>query len=125
MHAVNQPGFGHIAFAVMDVHDAREAVIAAGGTQVGEVVTLVLTTKAAVTWCYVRDPEGNMIELQADAAYVQSSEAANHRTFAGRRTHLEEPGTNRETRRNVRIACCYLKRPKPERFVDIKKLVYI
>lgn len=65
MHAVNQPGFGHIAFAVMDVRDARGAVIAAGGTPVGEIVRLVLTTGAEVTWCYVRDPEGNMIELQS------------------------------------------------------------
>ncbi|HKO33374.1 MAG TPA: VOC family protein [Candidatus Limnocylindria bacterium] len=37
---VNRPGFGHIAFAVDDVPLARETVLAAGGSAVGEVVTL-------------------------------------------------------------------------------------
>jgi catechol 2,3-dioxygenase-like lactoylglutathione lyase family enzyme len=42
--AANRPGFGHIAFAVPDVHAAREAVLAEGGGAVGEVVTLYLDT---------------------------------------------------------------------------------
>jgi predicted enzyme related to lactoylglutathione lyase len=63
--AVNRPGFGHIAFQVADVGTAREAVLAAGGRAVGEVVTLQIASGARVTWCYVTDPEGNMIELQA------------------------------------------------------------
>ncbi len=63
--AVNRPGFGHIAFAVDDVPAAREAVLAAGGRSVGEVVTTSIATGAKVTWCYVTDPEGNVIELQA------------------------------------------------------------
>ena len=67
LHAVNEPGFGHIAFAVTDVAKAREAVLAAGGATVGEIVTLRLATGALVTWCYVRDPEGNIIELQSVA----------------------------------------------------------
>ncbi len=63
--AVNRPGFGHIAFSVEDVVAAREAVLQAGGHPVGEIVTLQTTTGAKVTWCYVNDPEGNIIELQA------------------------------------------------------------
>lgn len=63
--AVNRPGLGHIAFSVDDVPGAREAVLAAGGSAVGEVVTLQLATGARVTWCYVRDPEGNIVELQS------------------------------------------------------------
>ncbi len=63
--AVNRPGFGHIAFAVDDVPAARDAVLAAGGRSVGEVVTTSIATGAKVTWCYVTDPEGNIIELQA------------------------------------------------------------
>ncbi len=63
--AVNRPGFGHIAFAVADVPAAREAVLADGGRSVGEVVTTSIATGAKVTWCYVTDPEGNVIELQA------------------------------------------------------------
>ena len=37
---VNRPGFGHIAFVVDDVPQARETVLAAAGRSVGEVVTL-------------------------------------------------------------------------------------
>jgi predicted enzyme related to lactoylglutathione lyase len=62
---VNRPGFGHIAFAVPDVVAAREAVLQAGGRPVGEVVSVTIASGAVVTWCYVTDPEGNIIELQA------------------------------------------------------------
>jgi predicted enzyme related to lactoylglutathione lyase len=62
---VNRPGFGHIAFAVEDVAAAQSAVLQAGGRAVGEIVTLPVATGATVTWCYVADPEGNLIELQA------------------------------------------------------------
>jgi len=63
--AVNRPGFGHIAFSVDDVTATREAVLNAGGQPVGEIVTLQVATGAKVTWCYVTDPEGNVIELQS------------------------------------------------------------
>ena len=66
--AVNRPGFGHIAFSVDDVAAAREAVLKSGGRAVGEVVTVPIATGAKVTWCYVTDPEGNVIELQAWSA---------------------------------------------------------
>ncbi len=62
---VNRPGFGHIAFSVDDVVAAQVAILQAGGSAVGEVVTLQTATGAKVTWCYVTDPEGNIIELQA------------------------------------------------------------
>jgi predicted enzyme related to lactoylglutathione lyase len=63
--AVNRPGFAHIAFSVENVRDARAEVLASGGSPVGDVVTLATATGARVTWCYVADPEGNIIELQA------------------------------------------------------------
>jgi catechol 2,3-dioxygenase-like lactoylglutathione lyase family enzyme len=65
LNAVNRPGLGHLAFGVDDVASAREMVLAAGGSAVGEAVTLATATGARVTWCYVRDPEGNIIELQS------------------------------------------------------------
>jgi catechol 2,3-dioxygenase-like lactoylglutathione lyase family enzyme len=63
--AVNRPGYGHIAFSVPDVGKGRDDVLAAGGRTVGEIVTLEVQTGARVTWCYVTDPEGNVIELQS------------------------------------------------------------
>ncbi|HEU4919022.1 MAG TPA: VOC family protein [Candidatus Limnocylindrales bacterium] len=63
--AVNRPGLGHIAFAVPDVAAARDAVLAAGGGVVGEVVTTGTSDGRRVTWTYVTDPEGNILELQA------------------------------------------------------------
>jgi predicted enzyme related to lactoylglutathione lyase len=63
--AVNRPGFAHIAFLVASVTEAREQVLSHGGSAVGEVVTLETSTGAEVTWCYVRDPEGNILELQS------------------------------------------------------------
>lgn len=63
--AVNRRGFGHIAFVVDDVPAAREAVLAAGGRPVGEVVTLTNALGKRLTWVYVTDPEGNILELQS------------------------------------------------------------
>lgn len=63
--AVNRPGYGHIAFAVDSVTDARSEVLAHGGKAVGKVVTLTTSAGTRVTWCYVTDPEGNVVELQS------------------------------------------------------------
>ena len=67
---VNRPGFQHIAFAVPAVAEARAQVLAAGGETVGEIVTLQTADGRYVTWTYVTDPEGNIVELQSwsDAA---------------------------------------------------------
>ena len=62
---VNRPGFQHIAFAVPSVAEARAAVLAAGGSVVGDVVTLGTADGRFVTWTYLTDPEGNILELQS------------------------------------------------------------
>lgn len=62
---VNRPGFGHLAFDVPSVVAARKQVLQAGGNVIGEVVNLTTSTGAVVTWCYVTDPEGNILELQS------------------------------------------------------------
>lgn len=59
----NRSGFGHIAFVVPDVEAAREAVLRAGGSQHGEIVTTQAGARR-VRWVYMRDPEGNLVELQ-------------------------------------------------------------
>jgi len=60
----NQPGFAHIAFLVDDVATARQAVLEAGGGEVGEVVALPVAGAGTVELAYLTDPEGNIIEVQ-------------------------------------------------------------
>ncbi len=62
--AVNRPGLGHLAFAVDDVDAACSAVLEAGGSLVGRVVSLEVPGAGLVTFAYAADPEGNVIELQ-------------------------------------------------------------
>jgi predicted enzyme related to lactoylglutathione lyase len=62
--AVNRPGFSHLAFRVEDVHQAVEVILKHGGKPAGEVVTTKVGTDKSITWCYMTDPEGNIIELQ-------------------------------------------------------------
>jgi len=62
---INRPGFGHIAFLVEDVAAARAAVLAAGGRDYGRTVSVPVPGAGTVTFVYVCDPEGNIIELQS------------------------------------------------------------
>jgi predicted enzyme related to lactoylglutathione lyase len=62
--AANRPGFGHIAFAVDDVEATREAVLAAGGGELGKVISVEVVGVGAITFAYLTDPEGNIIEVQ-------------------------------------------------------------
>jgi len=62
--APNMPGYGHIAFAVDDVEATKEAVLAKGGGSVGEVVNVDLPGVGRLEFAYMRDPEGNIIEIQ-------------------------------------------------------------
>jgi predicted enzyme related to lactoylglutathione lyase len=61
----NRPGWSHLAFEVDDVAEALQAVLAAGGSRLGEVVTFDVPGAGTITWTYARDPEGNIIELQS------------------------------------------------------------
>ncbi len=63
--AANRPGLAHFAFVVPDVAAAREIVLAEGGSELGPVITSQTADGRRVTWTYVRDPEGNLVELQA------------------------------------------------------------
>jgi catechol 2,3-dioxygenase-like lactoylglutathione lyase family enzyme len=62
--AANQCGFAHIAFAVEDVDQALQAVIAAGGGAVGKVASTEVAGVGLLRVAYARDPEGNIVELQ-------------------------------------------------------------
>lgn len=61
--AINRPGLAHIAFAVQDVETARDAVIAAGGGVLGEIVSVEIPGLGRIRFVYATDPEGNIVEL--------------------------------------------------------------
>ena len=60
----NHLGFMHLAFRVEDVAEAVQAVLQAGGSRVGELVRREVLGAGQLTFAYVRDPEGNILELQ-------------------------------------------------------------
>jgi len=62
--AINRPGLAHLAFLVEDVRAAKEAVMAAGGGVIGEIVSVPIPPAGTVEFVYLTDPEGNIIELQ-------------------------------------------------------------
>ena len=62
---VNRPGLAHLAFEVDDVETTLAEIVAAGGGQVGEVVTAAYPNDMEAVFVYARDPEGNIIELQS------------------------------------------------------------
>jgi predicted enzyme related to lactoylglutathione lyase len=60
----NRKGFGHLAFEVEDVNKVLEQVLALGGKAYGSVATKSIEDLGTLTFVYVQDPEGNIIELQ-------------------------------------------------------------
>ncbi|MFY1713450.1 VOC family protein [Tritonibacter mobilis] len=62
---VNAPGFGHLAFVVNDLNRVLRDVLRCGGAMQGE-VTNFGSAEAPVLIVYVRDPEGNLLELESN-----------------------------------------------------------
>jgi glyoxylase I family protein len=60
---INQYGFAHIAFEVDDVEETLKRILAAGGGQVGELITTVYEDGRKAKIVYTRDIEGNIVEL--------------------------------------------------------------
>ena len=60
----NTPGFSHIAFAVDDVAATAQAIFDLGGSSVGELTVREVPGVGLLTFQYVTDPEGNIIEIQ-------------------------------------------------------------
>ena len=62
---VNRPGLAHLAFEVDDVEQTLATILAAGGGQVGQIVSAAYPNNVEAVFVYARDPEGNIIELQS------------------------------------------------------------
>lgn len=64
MIAPNTPGFSHIAFAVDDVAATLQAVFANGRSVIGELTMRQVPGVSLLTFQYVADLAGNIIEIQ-------------------------------------------------------------
>lgn len=62
--AANRKGIGHLAFLVDDVATIRAAVLAQGGADLGEIVQRDVAGVGRITFIYMADPEGNILEIQ-------------------------------------------------------------
>jgi catechol 2,3-dioxygenase-like lactoylglutathione lyase family enzyme len=61
----NDSGYGHLAFSVADVAGAVDEVLEHGGSLLGQIATTAVPGVGELELVYLRDPEGNIIELQA------------------------------------------------------------
>jgi predicted enzyme related to lactoylglutathione lyase len=59
----NDTGYGHLAFSVSDVSTAAREIVDHGGTLLGQIATTTVTGVGELEVIYVRDPEGNIIQL--------------------------------------------------------------
>ena len=63
---VNAPGYGHLSFCVENIRETCAAILRAGGSAQGEITDLG-RTGAPVLLVYMRDPEGNVLEIEETA----------------------------------------------------------
>jgi predicted enzyme related to lactoylglutathione lyase len=71
--AANREGLAHIAFQVDDVEESMAEVLANGGSKVGDIASSQIAGVGILTFVYLADPEGNIIELQAWKRPAESS----------------------------------------------------
>lgn len=69
----NTPGFSHISFAVDNVGLIAQKAFDHGATKVGELTIKEIPNVGVVTFWYIKDPEGNIIELQSWTSNNSSS----------------------------------------------------
>jgi catechol 2,3-dioxygenase-like lactoylglutathione lyase family enzyme len=61
----NSKGLTHIAFEVSDLNEVCSKVIREGGWMLGKLVSQIVEGVGVCTFVYVRDPDRNIIEIQA------------------------------------------------------------
>lgn len=62
--AINEYGFGHIAFHVENVEETINEVLNNGGSTYGELIEKDIEGIGRLKVVYTRDPEGNIVEVQ-------------------------------------------------------------
>ena len=67
----NTPGFSHIAFSVDDVAATAQAAFNHGGSAVGELTVREVPGVGLITFQYISDPEGNIVEIQKWESHIR------------------------------------------------------
>lgn len=62
--SANTRGFGHMAFHVENVEEVAKEIVAQGGRALGELIKTNIKGVGWLTFQYLRDPEGNIVEVQ-------------------------------------------------------------
>ncbi len=65
--APNQLGYAHLSFEVDDIEAVADAVLAAGGSYYGQIADFKSLEGGTLTFVYLSDPEGNIVELEQAA----------------------------------------------------------
>lgn len=60
----NMKGLGHLAFQVSDIADTLNRAMKHGASRIGEISTHIVEGVGLLTFIYISDPDGNIIELQ-------------------------------------------------------------
>jgi predicted enzyme related to lactoylglutathione lyase len=60
----NRKGFGHLAFRVENVEEVYSKALVHGGKKLGDISTHKVEGVGVLTFVYLADPEGNIIEIQ-------------------------------------------------------------
>ena len=63
--AANREGIMHLAFQIDDINQATSEVLKHGGRKIGEITSREVAGVGLLTFIYLADPEGNIIELQS------------------------------------------------------------
>ena len=63
--AANREGIMHLAFEVDHVEPVTSEILRCGGSKVGNITSCVVEGVGQLTFVYLSDPEGNIIELQS------------------------------------------------------------
>jgi catechol 2,3-dioxygenase-like lactoylglutathione lyase family enzyme len=61
----NHKGFTHIAFEVDDVEITFAKALKNDGEKLGEIIEKEIKNVGVIKFTYLRDPEGNIIEIQS------------------------------------------------------------
>jgi glyoxylase I family protein len=69
----NRPGLTHIAFEVDDVDRTLKRALEEGAQLLGNVSKMTVNGVCSLKFVYIRDPEGNIVEIQSSKRWKKQA----------------------------------------------------